>query len=179
MKIHPEKEEFLKNTIRDCMAVNPLVSIRRMQELVEANTGQSISDKYVARLMQKIRRQAVVQSDRKKMNERLSEVRERYRVLMQDLSRTVYWKYEYLKVYGMQQPNFKERLAAMKLLAQLDAALFRVELDAGVFEDRQLAIQEMLQQGILPTVLQERVVGVFRTWKLESTHEQIKSLVMK
>jgi len=169
MKVLPEKEEFLKDTIRNAIALNPLVSIRKMQELVEHNTGRSISDKYTTKLMWKIRRQAVVYSDRKKMNERLAEVRERYRVLMQDLCRTIYWKPEYLNDYGLQYPNFKERLAAMRLLAQLELALFKAELAAGVFENQQVAIEEMLRQGVLPTELREQVVGVFRTWKLGHT----------
>jgi len=170
MKVLPEKEEFLKTTIRNAIALNPLVSIRRMQEIVEKNTGRSISDKYLNRLMHKIRRQAVVQSDRKQINERLAEVRERYRVLMDDLCRTIYWRPEFLHDYGLQYPSFNERLAAMKLLAQLELALFRAERETGMFENKQTAINEMLQQGVLPTELREQVIGVFRTWKLQPTY---------
>lgn len=172
MKILPEKEEFLRSTIRDAIAANPLVTIRGMQEIVEYNTGRPISDKYVVRLMHKIRRRAVIQSDRKKMNERLAEVRERYRLLMDDLMRTIYWKPEFLEMYALQPPSFKERLAAMKLLAQMELALFRAELDAGMFEDRQAAIDEMLRQGVLPTELREQVIGAFRTWKLTPVHKE-------
>jgi hypothetical protein len=171
MKILPEKEDFLKNTIRNAIAVNPLVSIRRMQEIVEHNTGRSISDKYTSKLMQKIRRQAIIQSDRKQMNERLAEIRERFRVLTDDLFRTIYWNPDFLKQYGLSYPSYKERLAAMKLLAQLDLALFHAELDAGMFENRQTAIADMLRQGVLPTELREQVVGVFRTWRLTSTYK--------
>ncbi|MCX6737876.1 MAG: hypothetical protein NTY11_00395 [Candidatus Parcubacteria bacterium] len=170
MKILPEKEEFLQNTIRNAIAVNPLVSIRRMQEIVEYNTGRSISDKYTSKLMHKIRRRAVIQSDRKQMNERLAEIRERFRVITDDLFRTIYWNPDFLKQYGLVHPSYKERLAAMKLLAQLDLALFHAELDAGMFENRQTAIADMLQQGVLPNELREQVVGVFRTWKLMPTN---------
>jgi len=172
MKILPEKEEFLKNTIRNAIAVNPLVSIRRMQEIVECNTGRSISDKYASKLMHKIRRQAVIQSDRKQMNERLAEIRERFRVLTDDLFRTIYWKPEFIKQYGISCPSYKERLAAMKLLAQLDLALFHAELDAGMFENRQIAIGDMLRQGVLPNELREQVIGIFRTWKLVPIHRK-------
>lgn len=155
MKMLPEKEEFLQNHVCDCMAVNPLISIRQMQVLVEQNTDRLISDKYTAKLMYKIRRRAVIQSDRKQMNERLTEVRERFRILMDDLCRTIYWTPEFIKKYAKNEPSFKERLAAMKLLGQLESALFRAELDAGMFENKQLAINEMLQQGVLPTELRE------------------------
>lgn len=167
MKMLPEKEEILKTTIRNVIALNPLVSIRKMQELVEHNTGHSISDKYLSRLMQKIRRKAIIESDRKKISERLSEVREKYRVLMEDLARTIYWKPEFLNQYGTQAPSNKERIMAMKLLAQMELALFKVELDVGTFENRQLAVSEMLQQGILPAELHEQVIGVFRSWRFQ------------
>lgn len=173
MKMLQEKEDFLKNTIRNAIAVNPLVSIRRMQEIVESNTGRSISDKYVSKLMRKIRRQAVIQSDRKQMNERLAEIRERFRVLTDDLFRTIYWKPDFIKQYGLSYPSQKERFVAMKLLAQLDLALFHAELDAGMFEDRQKAIGDMLQQGMLPNELREQVIGVFRTWKMAPIHKGI------
>jgi len=42
MKVLQEKEEFLKKMVRDIIARNPLVSIRRMQEVVKDNTGRSI-----------------------------------------------------------------------------------------------------------------------------------------
>lgn len=143
MKILLEKEEFLQNTIRDAIAVNPLVSIRRMQEIVKQNTGYSISDKYTAKLMRKIRRRAVIQSDRKLMNERLSEVRERFRVITDDLFRTIYWRPEFFIDYGLANPSPKERLAAMKLLGQLELALFKAEVDTGVFDNRQIIINRM------------------------------------
>jgi len=165
MKILREKEEYLFRIIRDHLALNPLASIRGMQKMVQETTGHSISDKYVSRLMQKMRRRAVVESDRKKLNESFAEVREKYRVLSENLMRTIYWNWESLNVYGIQKPKEKERQSAIRLLAQMQLALFKTELDIGMFEDRQLAISEMLKQGMLPTELHEQIVGVFRAWK--------------
>ena len=167
MKIISEKENFLKNMVRDIIAVDPLASIRRAQELVENNTGHSISDKYLAKIMYKVRREAVVQSDRKKINERLSEVRVRYRMLIKNLNRTIYWKQEYLNEYGLRRPDYKQTHAAIKLVAQLELALFRAELDAGMYEDRRVAIEDMLKQGVLPVGLHEQVITAFRSWKLQ------------
>ncbi len=168
MKIILEKENFLKSNVRDIIAINPLVSIRKMQEMVERNTGRPISDKYVVKLMHKVRREALIQSDRKKLNVRLAEVRERYRVLMENLNRTIYWKRQYFQDYGLDEPTYAERLQAIKLIAKLDLDLFKAELSAGMFEDRRIAVEEMLQQGVLPTELREQVVGVFRTWKYQT-----------
>lgn len=163
MKVILEKEEFLQNTIRNAIAVNPLVSIRRMQEIVKQNTGHSISDKYTTKLMKKIRRRAVIQSDRKLMNERLSEVRERFRVITDDLFRTIYWRPEFFIDYGLVNPSPKERLAAMKLLGQLELALFRAEVDTGVFENRQIIVHEMFNKRVL---LSGKVSGEIITPKI-------------
>ena len=78
---------------------------------------------------------------------------------------------DFLKQYGTMPPSFKERIAAMKLLAQMDLALFHAELAAGAFEDKPVAIEGMLQQGVLPTELREQVIAVFRTWKLQPVQQ--------
>lgn len=144
MKMILEKENYLKGQIRDIVALNPLVSIRKTQELVEQNIGRSIGDKYVSKLMYKIRREAVIQSDRKKINERLAEIRELYRVLMDDLKRRIYWKPDFLSDYGIAYPSVKERMGAMKLLAQMELALFRAEIMAGAFDQGTLEVKEQV-----------------------------------
>lgn len=171
MKVIPEKEEFLRMTIRNAIALNPLVSIRRMQEIVKHNIGRSISDKYTAKLMRKTRQGAIVQSDRKMMNERLAEVRERYRMLINSLTKIAFWNYDFVGE-GIQCPKFNEQFSAMRLIGQLEIALFRAELDVGMFENKRAIIDKMLEQGVLPNELREQVVGVFRTWKLWPTNQQ-------
>lgn len=168
MKILTEKETELKNMIRDAIAINPSVSIRGMQRIIEHNTERTISDKYVSKLMYKLRREAVVQSDRKKLNERLAEVRERFRVIMHNLNMTIYWKTDFARTYGIDRPTFKEKLAAMKLLAHLETQLFRAEMAAGMYEDRKLAVEEMLKEGILPIELREQFVAVYKSWMVYS-----------
>jgi len=111
-----------------------MVPIRRMQEIVEKNTGRSICDKYAAKLMHKVRRQAVVESDRSQINIRLPEMKERFCMSSEQLLRTIYWKREFLHDYGIKMPDWRERNAAIKLLAQLDIALLKTEMMAGVFE---------------------------------------------
>jgi len=173
MKILPEQEEFLQTNIRNAIALNPLVSIRKMQGIIERNTGRSVSDKYVAKLMAKIRRGAIIQSDRKQINERMTEVRERFRMLTEHLLLIIYWVPEYLNKYGVQYPSTKEKFAAIKLLGQMDLALFRAELDAGIFENKQAVLHEVLRQGIFPTELREQIIGASRTWKLKSENKEI------
>lgn len=165
MKIPPEKEELLKNTVRNGMALSPLISIRKMQALVEHNLGRPISDKYVAKLMYKVRRQVVIQSDRKQLNERLAEVRDRHRAMMERLVQVAFWKYDFLKESNIQRPSIKEQIAAMKALSQMEQSLFRTELYTGAFESRRITINEILELEMLPPELRKQVAAVIKPLK--------------
>ena len=166
MKIVKEKEEFLNLSIRNAIAVNPLVSIREMQKIVSHNLGRSISDKYLASLMQKMRRRAIIQSDQKQVNERLMEVRERYRVLSERLNRIIFWQPFFWAEHGLKRPTLKEQISASKLLAQMDLALFRAELESGAFDDKQAMANQISCNNVLPIGLEERAAVVSRKWKL-------------
>lgn len=138
----------MKSAIRDIVAVNPLVSVMGIQGLVKNNTGYPISKNYAAKLIGKVRKQAVIESDRKKMNERLAEVRERFRVLTQYLSRVQYWKPEYQRDYGMPEPAFKEILSAIKLNSQLELTLLKAESIIGLFENKGVKMELIRTQSM-------------------------------
>jgi hypothetical protein len=143
MKIIQEKENYLKTHIRDILAINPLVTIRSMQTMMEKRTGHSIGDKYLSKLMQKIRREAIIRSDVKRIDERLTEVRERNRVHIEHLERVVYWSPEYRRQYGIHEPQLREKLAAIKLVSYLDIALLKAELMLGLFENKKVTSVEL------------------------------------
>jgi hypothetical protein len=134
MKILPENEELLRKAVRNAIAINPTVSIRRMQKIVEKNVGRAISDKYASKLMHKVKRQAIIESDRSQINVRLAEMKDRFRMSSEQLLRVIYWKREFQLDFGIKQPEWRERNAAIKLLVQLDIALLKAEMMAGVFE---------------------------------------------
>ena len=141
MKIIQEHEDYLRRHIRDILAINPLASVRSMQEMIEKRTERSISDKYLSKLMQKIRRQVIVESDRKQVNERLSEVRERNRAHIEYLERILLWKPEYYWKYGMDEPKLKDKMSAIKLVSQLDLALLKAEFLVGMFESKGVQLE--------------------------------------
>lgn len=116
------------------------------------NTGYSIGDKYLGKLMGKVQREAVIRSDRKKRNERLAEVRERHRVHMRFLQQVIYWKPEFLKEYGLARPSLKERIAAIKCMSQMDVGLMKAEILTGAFDpDGPISI-ELSEERVLRTV---------------------------
>lgn len=170
MKYLPQQEEYLRKTIRDILALNPLITVRGMQDHLKYQTGRSISNQYVMKLMFKARRQVIIESDRKALRARFIEVKERYRVMIEQLSHIVFWTIGDVK-NGIPKPSTTERISAIKAITQMDIALMKAELDIGLFENRRSAIEEMLREGLLPAELNEQIVMVFRKWKFRQVNQ--------
>ena len=171
MKMLPAQEQTLKNAIRNLIALDPLISIRSLQNQMLRQTGHSISDKYLNKLVHKVRRQVVIESDRKRLQERFGEVKERFRVMMDRLWLIVFYRFPESMKSGIQPPTNKEITEATKTLAQMELALMRMEIDVGLYEDRRNAIEEMLREGLLPAELHEQITVVFRKWKFEQAKQ--------
>ncbi len=165
MKILPQQEYHIRQVIRDNLALNPLISIRNLQKVVEYNTHRPIGDKYLMRLLGKIRGEVIAQADRQGVAERLTEVKERFRVLRKELLRIVYWEMRYFPEYGIERPSSRDRMNAIKTIAQMDLALLKTELDTGMFSKKQNDIEALLNDPALPSELHEQIVGVFRQWR--------------
>lgn len=165
MKILPQQELHIRQVIRDSLALDPLISIRNLKKTVEYNTKHPIGDKYLMRLLGKIRGEVVAQANRQELGERMTEVKERFRVLQKELQRIIYWEMRYFPEFGIQRPSTRERMNAIKTLAQMDLALLKTELDVGMFRKKQNEIEELLNNPALPSELHEQIIGVFRQWK--------------
>jgi hypothetical protein len=171
MKILPQQEYHIRQVIRDNLALDPLISIRNLKKAVEYNTHRPIGDKYLMRLLGKIRGEVIVRADRQKLTERLTEVKERFRVLRMELYRIVYWEMRYFPEFGIQRPTNQERMNAVKTLAQMDLALLKTELDVGEFRKKQNDIEALLNDPALPSELHEQIIGVFRQWKFSKPEQ--------
>lgn len=148
MKILSPKREFLQSTVRNIIAANPIAPIRRVQELVKQRTEHSIGKNFTSRLMEEVRDQAINESNQKEVSERVSELRERHRILIEYLTRVQNWQPSYVWDYGMgKEPTLKERMAAIKLISQLELALFKAESITGLFEGKGATLQVTRSQS--------------------------------
>ena len=132
MKILPEQKQHIVQVVREVIAADPLVSIRRMQQRVETQTGRSISDKYLTHLLGEIRQEAVAKSDPNKIKARMEVMRARYKPLATNLL-TIAWSRE-----GV---THKDRLAMIKTAAHLDMMLLRAEGYTGAFDKQGTAFE--------------------------------------
>jgi hypothetical protein len=79
MRIVPAVDAEIRREIRDARAVDPLISFAALEERLEKKLHRGFSYKYVAKLAGKVARQALVEADRTKIEERLAFTRENYR----------------------------------------------------------------------------------------------------
>ncbi len=142
MKIQQEKREILKTLVRDIIAYDPLISIRRAQEIIESRE-YTIGNKFLSRLMTEVRQEARVYSDSKEIGSRLTEVRERFRLLIKQLGRIAYWDVEIGMTYKISEPTNAERYRAIKLIGQLELSLLRTEFALGLFGNMKVAKVEL------------------------------------
>lgn len=133
MKIQKEKREILKTLVRDIIAYDPLISIRRAQKIIESREEYTIGNKFLSRLMTEVRQEARIHSDNKEIGNRLTEVRERFRLLIKQLGRIAYWDVEIGMTYKISEPTIAERYRAIKLIGQLELSLLRAEFALGLF----------------------------------------------
>jgi hypothetical protein len=92
MRIVPAVEAELRREIRDARALDPLISVSALEQRLEKKFNRGFSYRYIAKLADKIARQALIEADRTKIEERLAFNRENYRIVRDRLMKIVTWK---------------------------------------------------------------------------------------
>ena len=138
MKKRNEAEETIKILIRDQVAINPIVSVRKVQLALHESGFQTYQGKpldwyYIAKLVQKIQRENIATLKYKDKVARLSILLERYRVISDKLLRVVFYDY-YSTDEKVPVPSYHEQIMAANMLMRWDLALFYAENEAGVFQ---------------------------------------------
>ena len=72
MRIVPAVEAELRREIRDARAFDPLISVSALEQRLEKKFNRGFSYRYIAKLADKTMRQAFIEADRTKIEERLA-----------------------------------------------------------------------------------------------------------
>ena len=72
MRIIPEVEADLRRTIRDARAIDPLITTGLIKALLEKKYQRGFSYQYVARLVEKVAREALIEVDRAQIEKRIA-----------------------------------------------------------------------------------------------------------
>ncbi|HEX3861282.1 MAG TPA: hypothetical protein VHY35_06270 [Stellaceae bacterium] len=174
MRIVPAIEAEIRREIRDARAVDPLISLMALEQRLEKKFNRGFSYKYVAKLADKVARQALIEADRTKIEERLAFTRENYRVVRDRLMKIIAWQ----PSDKGRRPYDEDVINAGKTIVGMDLAILKAEIDNGLYrrpmdaivkdfqyeplepETRMVIIAAWQRGGLLPAAVIEGMVPV-------------------
>src|SRR5580693_6360246 len=130
MRIVPAVEAELRREIRDARAIDPLISVSAFEQRLEKKFNRGFSYRYIAKLADKIARQALIEADRTQIEERLAFTRENYRVVRERLMKIVCWK----DGDDGKRPWPSEVTEAGKAVVAMDLAILKAEIENGLYK---------------------------------------------
>lgn len=167
MKKPRSQEEKMKRIVRDTIVIDPLISVAKLQDVLFEKGYKTSNDNpldwdYVAKIRQKVHRQAIETADRQKVSERILEIKERYRLIFERLARIAFYDEEPKE--GVTPPSYKEQISALREIGKLDIAIFNAELDAGIFERHIGTLEIEKRNKPLPPEMKAQMLKAFANW---------------
>lgn len=180
-KVTLRNENEIIRAVREEIVVNPMISISRLRQNLKDRgimtfNGNPIDPMYLGRLVRKISRKIVRESDQVRIGERLNNTRERFRVMIDRLMKIAFWKAEYIRD-GIWPPDNKDIVKALDTIQKMDLALLQAEMDAGVFERHLGSLDvEIARKMPIPDDKREAVWAVFKNFGMipKNDNPQIK-----
>lgn len=180
-KVTLRNENEIIRAVREEIVVNPMISISRLRQNLKDRgimtfNGNPIDPMYLGRLVRKISRKIVRESDQVRIGERLNNTRERFRVMIDRLMKIAFWKAEYIRD-GIWPPDNKDIVKALDTIQKMDLALLQAEMDAGVFERHLGSLDvEIARRRPIPDDKREAVWQVFQNFGMipKGDNPQIK-----
>jgi hypothetical protein len=160
-KILEHKEARMRRIIRDAMAIDPLIDLKGIVKAVEQKMNRTIDPRYVKRLLRSITGEMSVVADREKVEERISYLRERNRIICEELFRMAFPGETVVP-----RPTLKERQSALKAISDIEARQIKLEMDLGLFTRHlgQLDVDHRLKPMDEDTLT--TVVKTFEAWSI-------------
>jgi hypothetical protein len=132
MRILPDVEVRIRREIRDLRAKDPLITVSQLTDKLEKTFNHGFSCKYIAKLADKVTRQALIEADRTQIDERMNVTREKFHLASERFLKIIYWTQE--ENPGERRPWTSEVIEAAKNLAMLDLALLNAEIANGLYK---------------------------------------------
>jgi hypothetical protein len=161
MRILPPFEEKIRHSIRDELAKQPTITMLALQERMEKTFGRDFHFSYLRKLVGKVRNEISYEIDTAKIEPRIAELRENYRVMREALIKIVYWTPENHQD-GMPKPLARDRVEAAKSVVMMDLAILQAEAAAGLFKKPIEMIAREFQYEPLPPEIRVMVIAGWR-----------------
>jgi hypothetical protein len=118
-RVTENQETYLRRTIRDAIALDPLMTITQLQEVVEKKANRTLTRKYIAKLLRKTEKEVSVTLDRKSILKDFTKMQETFRVASEALMKIAYA----LTEPGIPRPTYGERIQAWNMIARNERIL--------------------------------------------------------
>ena len=162
-KILKPAEEKITRAIRDAIVIDPLISMRSLQSVLEKKGINVGSREYLSRLVWKITRSLETEVDRQVLSGRIAQIKERQRIVIDRLVRIAFYTDD-LRKEGFPPPSYRDQIMALNAIVKLDLAILSAEMDAGIFE-RHIGKIEIEKRYIpLPQELKERMIEALKNY---------------
>jgi hypothetical protein len=89
MRILPPVGEEIGRVVRDERAKDPLITVARLEAALEKHFNRGFSHQYVSEIADKVAREGLIEADRTEIEARMNFTRENYRLMRQELMKTV------------------------------------------------------------------------------------------
>jgi len=143
-------EDRLRREIRDAIALDPIATIPELTERLSKRLDHSFDPRYIKKLRDKVSRQLIVESDRMQIEQRMNITRENHRIARDAL----------LEIVNSHAAS-KDRVEAAKALVMLDLAVFKAELETGMFKKPADVVAREFQYDPLPAEVRTLVIAAW------------------
>lgn len=127
-----EQEIIIRRTIRDALAIDPLISERKLLETLDARGIKLGRDRnYLRRMRDKALKEAAKESSITALESRMAEVRDRARLIKQELIRIGFG--EKSTDPSVLPPLPRDRVNALKAIVDIDLRLMKSEITVGLY----------------------------------------------
>jgi len=161
MRILPPFEEKIRHSIRDELAKKPTITMLALKEQLEKEFGRDFHFSYLRKLVGKVRNEISYEIDTAKIEPRLAELRENYRVMREALLKIVYWTPDDHHE-GMAKPLARDRVEAAKSVVMMDLALLQAEAAAGLYKKPIALMAKEIHYEPLPGEIRIAVIAAWQ-----------------
>lgn len=126
----------IRKMVRDTLAIDPDITLRSMQELFQRR-NYNVSHEYLRVVRKKVQKQIYVESDHVTIQQRVSELREQYKSLIEQLKKQAYYVFD--PADPTPPPTYAERTKAIAEIVKTQKLLLDIEMNAGIYT-RQLGV---------------------------------------
>lgn len=125
-KVSDTQEHALRRIIRDARALDPLISVRSLRDIVAQKSKRDVSLEYVWKLSKKVDGEIKIRPDQEKIDKRIAEMRENNRIVREGLL-----KIAYPPAGSLVQE--KDKIKALEVIARIDHSQAKIEMDFGLY----------------------------------------------